>query len=56
VAAVLCGVEALSAQRRAVGAISLCAVVLCERRPDGTSVLNEICGTVPAPRELKGEG
>jgi len=35
-AAVLCGVEALSAQRWAGGAISLCASCFCaKRRPGG---------------------
>jgi len=34
--AVLCGVEALSAQQWAVGAISLCASSIRALRPDGT--------------------
>jgi len=35
--AVLCGVEALSAQQWVVGAISFCVGVSCARRPNGAA-------------------
>jgi hypothetical protein len=49
--AVLCGVEALSARQRAVGAISLCAGFFRARRPMGQVVPNEFAKPVPVSRE-----
>jgi hypothetical protein len=46
VTAVLCGVEALSAQQWAVGAVSLCVVLFAQGGRMGLLVPNEFCGTV----------
>jgi hypothetical protein len=52
--AVLCGVEALSAQQWAVGAISLCAVFCASGERMGHVVPTGICGTVSRLRTNKG--
>jgi hypothetical protein len=49
--AVLCGVEALSAQQRAVGAISLCARLIRAMRPMGQVVPNEFAEPMTVSRE-----
>jgi hypothetical protein len=49
--AVLCGVEALSAQQRAVGAISLCAGLIRAMRPVGQVVPNEFAKPMTVSRE-----
>ena len=54
--AVLCGVEALSAQQWVVGVISFCVGVHVER-PNGTaSSEKNLRGHSRSSRELKGEG
>jgi hypothetical protein len=49
--AVLCGVEALSARQRAVGAISLCAGLIRAMRPMGQVVPNEFAKPMTVSRE-----
>jgi hypothetical protein len=51
VIAVLCGVEALSAQQRAVGAISLCADSIRVMRPMGPVVSNDFAEPMTVSRE-----
>jgi len=50
--AVLCGFEALSAQRWAVGAISLCARVFARNDRSGASGPNEFANRCAVSREL----
>jgi len=54
--AVLCGVEALSAQWWAVGAISLCAVFFGAGRRVGQVASMDLRSRCAASREVKDEG
>jgi hypothetical protein len=49
--AVLCGVEALSAQQRAVGAISFCVKIIRAMRPMGQVVPYEFAEPMTVSRE-----
>ena len=55
--AVLCGVEALSAQQWVVGVISFCVGLFHAERPNGTaSSEKNLRSHSRSSRELKGEG